>query len=245
MAVNMSSQQHIPTFSQQLNGFLQRTQLGSLAADESTRFTPSANWQSPTAGGPVRTWIPMPFATNFAAQSIRTVPYDHPDGASLQILGALMSTHFIHREVREKNGAYGGSASYSPLDGLFNYSSYRDPNPLKSLQTFRRAAEWAAQQRFTDEQMTEAKLSVFRQVDAPVSVAAEGMPLFKHRLDDDLRQRRRERLLAVQATDLKAVAEKYLLADGIQTSYAVLASEDGTKQPQTRDEWELMASTSA
>lgn len=55
-----------------------------------------------------------------------------------------MSQHYLHREIREKNGAYGGGASYSALDGVFSFTSYRDPNPLKTVSTFQKSAEWAA-----------------------------------------------------------------------------------------------------
>ena len=55
-----------------------------------------------------------------------------------------MSQHYLHREIREKNGAYGGGTSHSALDGIFSFTSYRDPNPLKTVSTFEKAAEWAA-----------------------------------------------------------------------------------------------------
>jgi len=38
-----------------------------------------------------------------------------------------MSTSFLHREIREKGGAYGGGASAAPVEGIFGFMSYRDP----------------------------------------------------------------------------------------------------------------------
>lgn len=193
------------------------------AAVESETFSHTA-LQQPTDSN---IWIPTPFATNYTANCISTVPYDHPDSAALQLLGSLLTNHYLHKVIREKNGAYGGGASYSPLDGIFSFYSYRDPNPLLSLESFNAASLWAGENMFTNEQITEAKLSVFRSIDAPVSVSAEGMAYFKTRLDHELRQRyvyyylcfkytqtlhrRRERLLAVDASQLKQVAERYLI----------------------------------
>ena len=42
------------------------------------------------------------------AQSFRTVPYAHADAAPLLLLGQVLSTCYLHREIREKGGAYGG-----------------------------------------------------------------------------------------------------------------------------------------
>ena len=62
-----------------------------------------------------------------------------------------MTHHYLHREIREKNGAYGGGASYSAHDGILGFYSFRDPNPLESIHAFQRAAEWAAHESFTEQ----------------------------------------------------------------------------------------------
>jgi len=61
-----------------------------------------------------------------------------------------MSTHYLHPEIREKNGAYGGGAVYSGLDGTFSFYSYRDPKPLNSSEVFKKSVEWAATKKFSD-----------------------------------------------------------------------------------------------
>ena len=48
-------------------------------------------------------------------------PHQHPQ---------VLSLGFLHKEVREKGGAYGGGASSSPLGGTFTFSSYRDPRQV-------------------------------------------------------------------------------------------------------------------
>jgi hypothetical protein len=44
-----------------------------------------------------------------------------------------ISTSYLHREIREKGGAYGGGAGASPVEGVFAFSSYRDPNTTVGL----------------------------------------------------------------------------------------------------------------
>lgn len=43
---------------------------------------------------------------------------------SLKILASLMTAKFLHTEIREKGGAYGGGAKISH-NGIFTFYSYR------------------------------------------------------------------------------------------------------------------------
>ena len=47
---------------------------------------------------------------------------------------------------------------------FFNILCYRDPNCQCTLDTFRRSAEWAARGEFTEQDVSEALLSVFSKV---------------------------------------------------------------------------------
>ncbi|KAI8978988.1 Metalloenzyme, LuxS/M16 peptidase-like protein [Pilobolus umbonatus] len=157
-----------------------------------------------------KTFFPLPFQVNFSSQVVRGVPYTHPDGASLQVLSSLMTNHYLHREIREKNGAYGGGARYAGLNGLFSFYSYRDPRTLETLDTFNKSVEWVQQRTFTDQEITESKLSIFQGIDAPQSVSEEGMLQFVNGVSDEMRQLRREALLKVTQDDIKRVAHQYL-----------------------------------
>lgn len=135
-----------------------------------------------------KTFFPLPFSVNFSAKALRGVPYTNEDGAKYQVLSSLMTNHYLHREIREKNGAYGGGAAYGPLSGLLTFYSYRDPKSLVTIDTFNNSMDWALGHTFTEQDMTEAKLSIFQQLDAPLNVSSEGMPQFMNGLSDAMRQ---------------------------------------------------------
>ncbi len=63
------------------------------------------------------------------------------------MLAALLSAKYLHQEIREKGGAYGGGAVAG--GGTFTYYSYRDPKNLETFSVYRNAAEWASQAAFT------------------------------------------------------------------------------------------------
>ncbi|QLL30744.1 hypothetical protein HG536_0A05590 [Torulaspora globosa] len=166
----------------------------------------------PMRAGISNTLIDFPFQVHYAASVLPGASYTHVDGAHLQVLASLLTFKHLHREVREKGGAYGGGATYSALDGLFSFYSYRDPHPLQSLETFSKSASYVLNNaRWTKADLDEAKMTIFQQVDAPISRKSEGITNFYSNVTDAMRQARREQLLDTSLSDVQNVTEKYLL----------------------------------
>uniref|UniRef100_A0AAR2M2C1 Peptidase M16C associated domain-containing protein n=1 Tax=Pygocentrus nattereri TaxID=42514 RepID=A0AAR2M2C1_PYGNA len=157
----------------------------------------------------MKTYFELPYPVNFVSECVRTVPFTHEDYASLCILGRMMTAKFLHGEIREKGGAYGGGARMGG-NGLFSFYSYRDPNCSQTLAAFRSGVEWARDGRFTQQDVDEAKLSVFSAVDAPIAPSEKGLGLFLNGVSDELKQAHRERLFAVTHKNLIDVAGRYL-----------------------------------
>ncbi|KAM4687608.1 presequence protease, mitochondrial [Discoglossus pictus] len=173
----------------------------------------------------MKTHFNLPFPVNYIGECVRTVPYTGADYASLRILARVMTAKFLHGEIREKGGAYGGGAKLG-FDGIFNFYSYRDPNSLSTLSTFEKAIDWARSGKFTQEDIDEAKLSVFSAVDSPVAPSDKGMSNFLHGISDEMRQRHREHLFAVTHSDLVTVTNKYLTIGQCTHGAAILGPEN-------------------
>ena len=75
----------------------------------------------------------------YVARVFRTVPYTHPDAAAMLVLAKLLRAEFLHREIREKGGAYGGMAGCNADGGLFSMLSYRDPHLERTLDVYQQA----------------------------------------------------------------------------------------------------------
>ena len=142
----------------------------------------------PIASLPSQAFFSLPYPVNYAALSLKGVPYNHPDSAILRVLANFVEQKRIHPEIREKGGAYGGDARYSSLDGIFSFTSYRDPSFERSLDIMRDAGRWTTEQKFTDGSLGEMKLTIFKNIDAPISVRQEGMQEFVYGLTDEMRQ---------------------------------------------------------
>lgn len=159
-------------------------------------------------------FVSLPIQVNHAAMCIPTVPFSHEDGPRLRVLAKLMSSCFLHREIREKGGAYGSGASQS-MDGLFSFYSFRDPNCDQTVSAFKRSVEWASgkleNEMFTEKDIEEALLGLFSNIDSPKSPGERGMEYFLSGLTKEQAILYRQRLLQVNRDSLVDVAQRYLL----------------------------------
>jgi hypothetical protein len=150
---------------------------------------------------------------SYVARCFRTIPYVHADAAALNVLATLLRANFLHREIREKGGAYGGLASNSSDGGVFSMLSYRDPHLERTLEVYNQALEWVKSGNFGAQEIKEAVLSVFSVHDRPKSPAGRAASEFAallQGLTHPLRQQLRDNLLKVTKEDLIRVADTYL-----------------------------------
>uniref|UniRef100_A0A1B6DCM2 Presequence protease, mitochondrial n=1 Tax=Clastoptera arizonana TaxID=38151 RepID=A0A1B6DCM2_9HEMI len=151
----------------------------------------------------------MQLPVSYTAKSIPSVPYKHEDFAKLRILCKLLSAKYLLPMVREKGGAYGAGVNINP-SGVISFSSYRDPNPTQTFETFDNSVDWIMKKEFKEQDVEEAKLGTFQAIDAPVSPGSRGLRKFLNGIDDEEFQKQRLRLMAVTHEDIVDVAAKYL-----------------------------------
>ncbi|RMZ80720.1 hypothetical protein DV738_g2578, partial [Chaetothyriales sp. CBS 135597] len=173
-----------------------------------------------------RAFFNLPFQVSYTGSCLQTVPYSSPDKAPLTILGQLLTHNYMLPEIREKGGAYGASASASPISSLFSMSSYRDPDPRNTLNVYEKAGIFAKDRVWTARELEESKLSVFQQIDAPTSVGTEASKEFIYGITEDMDQQMRERLLDVTKDDVQRVAQQYLVdVPDERRSFAILGDQ--------------------
>lgn len=207
---------------------LQRLLTALPAQPAGDRSTPAYSPSEATAIG-WQTNLPVAYV----ARVFRTVSYTHPDAPALLVLAKLLRADFLHREIREKGGAYGGMASYSSDGGLFSMLSYRDPHLERTLDVYRQAADWASRGEFSDEMIRESLLTTFAELDRPLSPGGRGFREFIHRrqgLSHAMLQAFRDGILATDQARLAQVAEKYLAQGFASSAVGILAGEEMFRQ---------------
>jgi Zn-dependent M16 (insulinase) family peptidase len=154
---------------------------------------------------------PLPVAFN--VRTFKTVRYKHPDAPVLLVLANYLRDTFLHRELREKGGAYGAYSQANTGGGTFFLGSYRDPNIIRTYLTYDQAVTWVTDGEIGAEQLKEAILGACGDVDPLESPDIKGRREAINRLTGFTRAERerfKQRLLKVTADDLRRVAKTYM-----------------------------------
>ncbi|MBU4317311.1 MAG: insulinase family protein [Proteobacteria bacterium] len=167
-------------------------------------------------------------AVSFVAQSFRTAGMLHEDGPVLFVLSKLLRALYLHREIREKGGAYGGMAVYNFEEGIFSVGSYRDPHIVQTLNVFEGILEFIKTGAFDAGNIKEAILQGCSEIDRPDAPGASGQKAFFRKivgLSDEARQTFKEGVLSVTPERVLGVAEKYFETDKNKRGVAVISGE--------------------
>ncbi|MEE4264180.1 MAG: insulinase family protein [Desulfobacteraceae bacterium] len=171
-------------------------------------------------------------AVSFVALAFQAVCMEHEDAAALSVISKILRSMYLHREIREKGGAYGGFALYSPEDGLFCFASYRDPHIVSTLKTFDHAAAFLRSGSFGEEDVNEAILQVCSEIDKPDPPGPAARKAFYRSilsLTDELRAQYKSRLLSLTRKQVIRAAEKYFNGDEKKKAVAVISGEEKLK----------------
>lgn len=167
-------------------------------------------------------------AVAFVAQTRPAVTLSHADAPALSVLSKILRSLYLHREIREKGGAYGGFAMFNPENGLFSLASYRDPHIVRTLEVFNGAIAFIQSHPFKEEDIQEAILQVCSEMDKPDAPGPGARKAFMRLicgLTDQARQQFKQQLLEVTADQVRKVARQYLSAD-VSEGVAVIAGQD-------------------
>jgi presequence protease len=176
-------------------------------------------------------------AVAFVARTLPTAPQGHPDAPLLAVLSKVLRALYLHREIREKGGAYGGFAHYNPDNGLFSLASYRDPHIVRTLEVFDGVADFMKAGSVTQEDVKEAVLQVCSEIDKPDPPGPAARKAFSRLvvgLTDEARRDFKRQLLEATPQKLGAVVERYFSQAVAQAGTAVIAGEDQLRKANER-----------
>jgi hypothetical protein len=168
-------------------------------------------------------------AVSFVASTFETVRLSHEDAPALSVISKILRSMYLHREIREKGGAYGGFAIYSPEDGIFYFGSYRDPHIVSTLNVYDGARDFIRSGNFSNEDIKEAVLQVCSEIDKPDPPGPAAKKAFFRKivsLSDDMRERFKEKLLGMTRDQVINAAEKYFAGIPDRQAVAVISNEN-------------------
>lgn len=108
-----------------------------------------------------------------------------------------------------KGGAYGAHAGPDPFEQVFSFSTYRDPNPLRSLSTFPSILQELAATESDEDFLEKAIIATYGKEMRPRTSAEKGISDFLRLLygiDDTRRATRLRDLINASASSITAAA---------------------------------------
>ncbi len=178
---------------------------------------------------PVREGWSTSSAVSFVASVFQTNRITHEHAPALAVISKVLRSMFLHREIREKGGAYGGFAAYQLENGLFCFASYRDPHIFNTLNVYEAASDFIVSGEYSDEDIKEAILQVCADIDRPDTPnSAAGKSFYRNLtgLTDDIRKAFKKRLLTLNREKVLQVARLYFGDAQGTTSVAVISNEN-------------------
>ena len=167
-------------------------------------------------------------AVSFVGQSFKTVRITHKDSPGLAVISKILRSLYLHREIREKGGAYGGFALYNTEEGIFSFGSYRDPHIKRTLDVYKDACAYIIRGAFTQTDVKEAILQVCSDFDKPDTPGPSAMKAFYRditRMTDEIRQQFKDSLLRLDKKRIQEIAQRYFGIDEDQKGISVISSK--------------------
>jgi len=161
----------------------------------------------------------------YVAKAMRGARLGSPEHGYEAVLSHFLRTGFLWEKVRMRGGAYGVFAVPQGTEGVFTFSSYRDPNIVDTLKAFRDSLDYAYQGTIDADQIEKAIIGTVGKDEKPLDPGEKGFTNFKRKLygiTDELRQQRREYILEVNRKALSLAAEKLL--NEFDNGFAVVMS---------------------
>lgn len=162
-------------------------------------------------GCPVNEGWNISRSVSFVAEAVKAVSCEHRDAAALSVMSRII-WFFVNREVREKQGAYSGSARYNHETGVFSFHSQNAPDIAGVLDVFKAAVSFVKAGGFESKDIEKGVFMEMVKQAAPESPGAAGINAFYRHLvslPEDIHQRFSEQLEGVTGKDVRAVAERY------------------------------------
>ena len=146
----------------------------------------------------------------FAARTINAASFDTKEQLAEMVLVHQLSTGALWENIRMKGGAYGAFASSDCLEDCVSFATYRDPDPLRSLDAISAILKNSSHGNCSEDYLVKSIIGCYARETRPRTSAENGLVdfyRFLYGIEDSYRKRKIERLVSVSTQDITAAFE--------------------------------------
>ncbi|MFN8471641.1 MAG: insulinase family protein [Anaerolineae bacterium] len=152
----------------------------------------------------------IPGQVNYVGKAANIYSAGYRYHGSIAVINRYLRTMFLWERVRIQGGAYGANSSFSRRTGVYSFSSYRDPNLLKTLQNYDDTAAYLRGLALDQSELEKTIIGAIGDVDTYRLPDAKGWVALDRYLAGDSEeelQQIREEILATTARDFHNFAD--------------------------------------
>jgi len=153
----------------------------------------------------------------FAALSLKAAPFDSVEQIAEMVLTHQLSTGALWEDIRMKGGAYGAFINSDSLENCVSFATYRDPNPLRSLDVISSILKSSRSEgslkycgNGDEDFLVKSIIGCYAKEVRPRTSAENGLVdfyRFLYGVKDIYRKNKLERLISISTKDIKAAFE--------------------------------------
>jgi Zn-dependent M16 (insulinase) family peptidase len=190
--------------------------LGNAASEMSQRFSrfgaPKPRLPVKETGGsavPIEVYSSPSLQVGFASQTHNAAVFDTTGQIAEMVLAHQLSTGALWEDIRMKGGAYGAFVSSDSLENCVSFATYRDPNPLRSLEAIsaiiKGGLSSGAINSDGEDLLVKTIIGCYAKETRPRTSAENGLIdfyRFLYGIEDSYRKRKLERLVSITTKDV-------------------------------------------
>jgi presequence protease len=174
----------------------------------------------PSAPAPGSDWTPdppqpfegliIPSHVNYVGKGFNLYESGYELHGSIQVISGYLRNSWLWDQVRVQGGAYGAFCLFDRLSGTMTFVSYRDPNLLRTLESFNKASDFLRKVDMDEKELTKSIIGAIGTYDTYMLPDARGyVSLLRHLTGDteEIRQKLREDILSTRVSHFRAFAD--------------------------------------
>ncbi|MFP3911040.1 MAG: insulinase family protein [Desulfobacteraceae bacterium] len=154
--------------------------------------------------------LTIPAQVNYVGKGLNLYAHGYSFHGSARVITRYLRNAYLWDQVRVQGGAYGAFCLLDRLSGVLTFVSYRDPNLLKTIETFDGSAQFLQRTDLDESELTKSIIGAIGEMDAHMLPDAKGfIAMIRYLVHDteEARQQMREEILGTGPRDFKAMGE--------------------------------------
>ncbi|MBW2065462.1 MAG: insulinase family protein [Deltaproteobacteria bacterium] len=154
--------------------------------------------------------LTLPSKVNFVGKGANLYQLGYEFHGSALVITRYLRSAWLWERVRLQGGAYGAYCQFDRLSGVLNFLSYRDPNLLKTLETYDMSASFLKELELNSDELTKGIIGTIGDIDQHLLPDAKGwVSMARYLTGDSAEERRqmREEVLGTAPENFKEFAE--------------------------------------